>query len=59
MQYDGQAGVELMLDTLHNEFRRCMQLTGCNTVKDITRISLARINAEGFFQPLSSRQAKL
>ena len=46
-KYDGEAGVDLMLKTMHNEFRRCMQLTGCNTVKDITKASLARIDSHG------------
>ena len=46
-QYNGQAGVERMLEIMHDEFRRCMQLTGCRTVKDITTASLARIDADG------------
>jgi (S)-2-hydroxy-acid oxidase len=37
LAYDGQKGVELMLETLHTEFRRCMQLTGCTSVEDITK----------------------
>lgn len=36
-----------MLDTLYNEFKRCMQLTGCLTVKDITRASLGLVRADG------------
>lgn len=36
-----------MLETMHNEFRRCMQLTGCKTIEDITKACLARINADG------------
>lgn len=46
-QYDGQKGVELMLDILHTEFKRCMQLAGCNTVKDITRASLGVVRKDG------------
>ena len=41
-----------MLDTLLNEFKRCMQLTGCKTVKDISKASLARINADGMLKRL-------
>jgi (S)-2-hydroxy-acid oxidase len=51
-QYDGQKGVELMLQTIHDEFRRCMQLTGCTSVKDITKNSLARIDADGVLKRL-------
>ncbi|KAI5356540.1 Putative FMN-dependent dehydrogenase, FMN-dependent alpha-hydroxy acid dehydrogenase, active [Septoria linicola] len=47
LAYDGQKGVELMLDTLHTEFERCMQLTGCNSVKDITRASLGVVRSDG------------
>lgn len=47
LQYDGQKGVELMLDTLYNEFRRCMQLTGCNSVGDITRACLGLHRTDG------------
>lgn len=41
-----------MLETMHSEFRRCMQLTGCRTVKDISKASLARINADGVLKRL-------
>jgi len=44
--------VNLMLDILHNEFRRCMQLMGCNSVKDISKASLARMNADGVLKRL-------
>ncbi|CAK1357767.1 Hydroxyacid oxidase 1 [Cercospora beticola] len=47
LAYDGQKGVELMLDILHTEFKRCMQLAGCNTVKDITRASLGVVRKDG------------
>lgn len=46
-QYDGQAGVELMLATFHNEFKRCMQLCGCKSVKDITKASLGLARPDG------------
>ena len=51
-QYDGQAGVEKMLDILQEEFMRCMSLCGCRTVKDIDRSCLARINADGILAKL-------
>ena len=51
-QYDGQAGVDRMLEIMHDEFRRCMQLTGCKTVKDITKAALGRIDADGFLRRL-------
>lgn len=41
-----------MIDILQVEFKRCMQLTGCKTVKDITKASLGRINADGFLARL-------
>lgn len=46
-QYDGGKGVDLMLDTLYNEFKRCMQLTGCNSVKDITKACLGIVRSDG------------
>lgn len=46
-QYDGQKGVELMLDTFYNEFKRCMQLTGCKSVKDITKACLGVVRPDG------------
>ncbi|KAF2716153.1 FMN-dependent alpha-hydroxy acid dehydrogenase [Polychaeton citri CBS 116435] len=44
LAYDGQKGVERMIDIFHSEFKRCMQLTGCDSVKDIdkTRIGVSR-----------------
>ena len=41
-----------MLEIMHVELRRCMQLTGCRTVKDITKACLARINADGVLKRL-------
>ncbi|KAM0803732.1 (S)-2-hydroxy-acid oxidase [Usnea florida] len=52
LAYDGEAGVHLMLEIMHNEFRRCMQLTGCKTVKDISKACLARVNADGILKRL-------
>lgn len=36
-----------MLGTLHSEFRRCMQLTGCNSVNDITKACLGVAKSDG------------
>lgn len=47
LAYDGEKGVELMIETLHTEFKRCMQLTGCNSVKDITKASLGIVRSDG------------
>lgn len=47
LQYDGQKGVELMLETLHTDFRRCMQLTGCNSISDITKACLGVQRPDG------------
>ncbi|KAK6430060.1 hypothetical protein LTR95_013788 [Oleoguttula sp. CCFEE 5521] len=47
LAYDGQAGVEIMLETLRIEFKRCMQLTGFNSVKDITKACLGVYRVDG------------
>ncbi|TKA75077.1 hypothetical protein B0A55_05598 [Friedmanniomyces simplex] len=47
LAYDGEKGVDLMLDTFYNEFKRCMQLTGCNSVKDITKACLGIVRSDG------------
>ena len=47
IQYDGQQGVELMLETLYQEFKRCMQLTGCRTVSEISPACLGVVRADG------------
>ena len=41
-----------MLKIMGDEFRRCMQLTGCVTVKDITKASLARMSSDGVLRRL-------
>ena len=46
-QYKGQHGVELMLQILYDDFKRCMQLTGCRSISDISPASLAIVNAYG------------
>lgn len=47
LAYDGEKGVGLMLETLHTEFRRCMQLTGCTKVEDITKACLGVARPDG------------
>jgi (S)-2-hydroxy-acid oxidase len=46
-QYDGEAGVSKMLDILYNDFRRCMQLTGCNSIADISKSALGVARQDG------------
>jgi len=45
--YDGQRGVEKMLDIFYDDFRRCMALCGCRTVDDIGRHCLSRMGLDG------------
>ncbi|KAF7547346.1 hypothetical protein G7Z17_g7792 [Cylindrodendrum hubeiense] len=47
LAYDGEAGVTKTLDILYEEFKRCMQLCGCNTIADITPASLGIIRRDG------------
>ncbi|KAF2103162.1 (S)-2-hydroxy-acid oxidase [Rhizodiscina lignyota] len=47
LAYKGQEGVDLMLKLLQDDFRRCMQLCGCRTIKDISRSCLSRMNSDG------------
>ena len=47
VQYDGEAGVTKMLDVLYTDFRRCMQLTGCNSIADISKSSLGIARKDG------------
>ncbi|KAL7271333.1 hypothetical protein RUND412_005917 [Rhizina undulata] len=47
LSYDGQAGVELALNILQEEFRMCMQLAGCRSVKEIGKHHLARVLTSG------------
>ncbi|PVU97770.1 hypothetical protein BB559_001930 [Furculomyces boomerangus] len=37
LSYDGEAGVDLMLDIIIEEFRMAMALSGCTETKDITK----------------------
>ena len=45
LAYDGQAGVEKMLDIMRTEFDRAMAYCGCRTVSDIHR-GLVSLNSE-------------
>ncbi|WPH01266.1 Hypothetical protein R9X50_00410400 [Acrodontium crateriforme] len=47
LAYNGEQGVDVMLNTLYSEFKRCMQLTGCNSIKDITKACLGLVRSDG------------
>ena len=36
-----------MLRILYEDFKRCMQLSGCNKISDITKTCLARVSVNG------------
>lgn len=59
LAYDGEKGVQRMLEILYEDFRRCMALCGCRTVKDINRSRLARLSLDGILQPLTKREARM
>ncbi|KAJ5773915.1 hypothetical protein N7457_008811 [Penicillium paradoxum] len=40
LAHDGQQGVELMLKILFDDFKRCMQLTGCRSISEISLASV-------------------
>ncbi|KAF3005940.1 hypothetical protein E8E13_010063 [Curvularia kusanoi] len=44
---DGQKGVSTMLDILYKDFRRCMQLTGCSSVAEISKSALGIARKDG------------
>lgn len=52
VQNGGQKGVELMLHLFHEEFKKAMQLMGCQSIKDITRDRLAILDSSGFLKRL-------
>lgn len=52
LAYDGQAGVELCLRLLMDEFRLCMGLMGVTRVADIRRNSLCKVKRDGFLSRL-------
>ncbi|RDW63073.1 alpha-hydroxy acid oxidase [Aspergillus mulundensis] len=47
LAYDGERGVQLMLEILKGEFARCMQLAGCRSISDISPSSLGIFRADG------------
>ncbi|KAL6922883.1 hypothetical protein FSST1_000157 [Fusarium sambucinum] len=47
LAYDGEAGVTKTLDILYTEFKRCMQLCGCNSISDITPSLLGVVSKDG------------
>ncbi|KZF21452.1 putative oxidoreductase [Xylona heveae TC161] len=47
LAYDGEAGVQLMLEILKQDFKRCMQLTGCKSVSEISTASLGLVCTNG------------
>ncbi|PBP23394.1 (S)-2-hydroxy-acid oxidase [Diplocarpon rosae] len=47
--YNGQKGVQKAVKILHDEFRRCMMLTGCKTMAEISRAVLGIVRADGPF----------
>jgi (S)-2-hydroxy-acid oxidase len=46
-KYDGEKGAEKTLDILYDEFRRCMMLTGCKEVADISKASIGIARPDG------------
>ncbi|KAJ5897787.1 hypothetical protein N7504_008075 [Penicillium tannophilum] len=47
LAYNGQEGVELMLDIFYQEFKRCMQLAGCKSISEISASSLGIFRSDG------------
>ncbi|KKY27827.1 putative 2-hydroxy-acid oxidase [Diplodia seriata] len=47
LAHDGEAGVTKMLDIFYEEFKRCMQLTGCSKLEDISTDCLGIVKADG------------
>lgn len=47
LAYNGEDGVSLALNILHDEFRTVMALMGCRTVKEIKPEHLARMGVDG------------
>ncbi|KAJ5279317.1 oxidoreductase [Penicillium angulare] len=47
LAYKGQEGVELMIDILYQEFRRCMQLAGCKSISEINSLHLGVVRSDG------------
>jgi (S)-2-hydroxy-acid oxidase len=52
LQYKGQAGVELGIRILYEEFRSTMALAGCRSVKEITTNHLSVLEGNGILAKL-------
>ena len=52
LAYDGQAGLELLLEILENELRLAMGLAGVRNLKEITKRRLGYVKAGVGIQPL-------
>jgi (S)-2-hydroxy-acid oxidase len=55
LAYNGEKGVSLALNILHDEFRLVMALMGCKTVSDIKPEHLARMGTDGRLIKLTSK----
>ncbi|RHZ60126.1 alpha-hydroxy acid oxidase [Aspergillus thermomutatus] len=47
LAYDGQAGVELAINLLYDEFKTCMALSGCKTVSEISSDHISLLQPDG------------
>ncbi|KAI1324671.1 hypothetical protein F5Y16DRAFT_380505 [Xylariaceae sp. FL0255] len=47
LAYDGEKGVDKMLNVLYDEFRRCMMLSGCKDVSEIGKAHLGIVRPDG------------
>ncbi|KAL4770558.1 FMN-dependent dehydrogenase-domain-containing protein [Aspergillus nidulans var. acristatus] len=47
LAYDGQAGVELAINLLYDEFRNCMALAGCKNISEISRDHVSLLQQDG------------
>ncbi|KAF4556974.1 FMN-dependent dehydrogenase-like protein 9 [Elsinoe fawcettii] len=52
LAYKGQAGVDLCLRLLSDEFKLCMALAGVTSVKEISKEYLVKLDASGFVSKL-------
>ncbi|KAL4963972.1 alpha-hydroxy acid oxidase [Aspergillus stella-maris] len=47
LAYNGQAGVELAINLLYDEFRTCMALAGCKNISEISRDHISLLQQDG------------
>ncbi|KAI1342566.1 FMN-dependent dehydrogenase [Xylariaceae sp. FL0016] len=52
LAYNGQKGVELAIDLLYDEFRSCMALAGCRSVREITPEYISLLQPNGVLAKL-------